>query len=353
MRKLVSMRKIVSISLIEGADRIECIQIDGWQIVAQKGLHSVGDDVLYFEIDSFLPQSDARYESFMKFGTRTFDGVLGHKVKTVRLKGVYSQGIIMPLKEFPEIVDPQFDVDYSELLGIVKWEFFEGTGYQGDAKGNFPRFIRKTDQERIQNLYGKLSQTHADKEFVGTLKLDGMSCTVFYVNGDKYNNQGLGICSRNLELKMPDVTEESFDFKSEGKFYQGATNSDLFAKVIDLNLMFGSYYAIQGELVGAGIQGNFEKFDKYQVFAYNIFDIEKQEYVDYKTFKAMCEEVGIEICPEIYPAQKVLQKPIKEILEMADGKGLKASYREGICWKELDGTCQFKVISNFYLTGEE
>lgn len=355
MRKLVSIREIKSISPIEGADRIEVVQIDGWQVVAQKGIHSVGDVVVYFEIDSFLPQSDSRYESFMKFGTRTFDGVVGHKVKTVRLKGVYSQGIIMPLKEFPEIVDPQFDTDYSELLGIAKWEMFEGTGYQGDAKGNFPWFIPKTDQERIQNLYGKLSQTHVDKEFVGTLKMDGSSITVFYVN--RGDDTPFGLCSRKLELKIPDVVGkdigEDFDVSQEGKFFQGAWNSDLFWKVLHLHKIYGGYYAIQGELVGAGIQGNFEKFDKYQVFAYNIFDIEKQEYVDYETFKAMCEEVGIEICPEIYPAQKVLQKPIKEILEMADGKGLKAAHREGLVFKQLDGTCQFKVISNTYLEKQE
>lgn len=185
---------------------------------------------------------------------------------------------------------------------------------------------------------------------MGTLKIDGSSVSVFYVGGHKYNNQRFGLCSRNLELKIPDIQSmQEFYPEQEGRFFQGAWNSGLFWKAMKLHDLFGSYYAIQGELVGAGIQGNFEKFDKYQVFAYNIFDIEKQEYVDYKTFKAMCEAVDIEICPEVYPAQKVLQKPIKEILEMADGKGLKASFREGICWKELNGTTQFKAISNSYL----
>ena len=359
MRKLVTVRKITSITSIEGADRIEEVGVDGWSVVCQKGIHSVGDTVLYFELDSFLPESDKRFESFMKFGTRTFDGVVGHRVKTVRLKGVYSQGIIMPLSEFPEVFNlfHEGEVDYADAIGIVKWEApaerGEGMGYQGDKKGDFPWFLRKSDQERIQNLYGKLVQTHADKEFVGTLKMDGSSITVFYVDGEKYNNQGWGYCSRNQELKMPileGAIEQTIDVSQEGKFFQGAFNSELFGKVWALHQKFGSYYAIQGELVGAGVQGNFEKFDTYQVFAYNIFDIEKRQYVDYATFEVMAEAVKLKTVPKVYGVNTVLTHELKDILEWSNlGKVLNAEYIEGIVYKQIDGVCQFKVINNKYL----
>jgi len=353
MRKLVTVRKISAIEPIQGADKIEKVVVDGWNVVAQKGIHEVGKNILFFEIDSFLPESDARFESFMKFGTRTFDGVKGHKVKTIRLKGVYSQGIIMPLSEFPEITDRQEDVDYAETVGIVKWEKLEVVGYNGDAKGTFPWFLRKSDQERIQNLYGKLSQTNYNTKFVGTLKMDGSSITVFYVEGEKYegNTQlGYGYCSRNQELKIPEAGE---DVNSYGKFFQGACNSHLFAKAFSLHMKFGSYYAIQGELVGAGIQGNFEKFDTYQVFAYNIFDIEKQEYVDYNTFTQMAEAVDLQICPVVYEEQCILQESLEDILALANGTGLKAAYREGVVWRQVDGQISFKAISNKYLEKQE
>jgi RNA ligase (TIGR02306 family) len=354
MRKLVTVRKITDVQSILGADRIEEVWVDGWSVVCQKGIHNVGDSVLYFELDSFLPQSDTRFESFMKFGTRTFDGVVGHRIKTVRLKGVYSQGVIMPLSEFPEITSTEEDTDYSEAIGIVKWEApqerGEGMGYQGDKKGDFPWFIRKSDQERIQNLYGKLTQTHRDKEFVGTLKMDGSSITVGYVLGDRYDNKEFFYCSRNQELKMPDFGAEDFKRENEGKFYQGAANSDLFVKAFMLHKLFGSYYAIQGELVGAGVQGNFEKFDTYQVFAYNIFDIEKQEYVDYNTFEIMAEAVKLQTVPKVYGANTVLVHELKDILEWSNlGKILNAEYIEGIVYKQVDGDCQFKVINNKYL----
>lgn len=346
MRKLVTARYITDISPIDGADRIERVGVDGWNVVSEKGVHSKGTMVLFFEIDSFLPKSDDRFESFMKFGERTFEGVVGHRIKTVRLRGVYSQGIILPLSLFPEIVDPQSDTDYSEVLGIVKWEAAqesgEGMGYQGDTKGERPYFIPKTDQERIQNLYGKLVNSDLVNEvFVGTLKLDGSSVTVF----QDPETEMLGYCSRNKELK-PEFGKE---VDQQGKFFQGVTNSNLFEKVVALHNLTGDYYAIQGELVGAGVQGGYEKFVKYQVFAYNIYNITMQQYVDYSTFGFFCRELDIQKCPEIYESEKILQHSLDDILKMAEGESIIAPMREGIVWKQLNGTAQFKAISNKFL----
>lgn len=351
MRKLATARKITNILPIKDADMIEEIVIDGWSVVAQKGIHCVGNTVLYFEIDSFLPESDSRFESFMKFGTQEFNGVRGHRVKTKRLRGVYSQGIIIPLSEFPEIVNPEYDTDYSEIVGVVKYERQEVTGYQGDAKGNFPWFLRKSEQERIQNIYNKLSNSDVKEEyFVGTLKMDGSSITVFYIDGERYDNQGFGACSRNQELKVDLETP----LADQGKFLQGAINSDLFNKAKELHEVYGGYYAIQGELVGAGIQGNFEKFEQYEVFAYNIFDIEAQDFVSYSVFEEMATTVGLQCVPVLFRDEQILLEPMSKILEMADGKGLRAPYREGVVWKQTSGgNCQFKAISNKYLNKEE
>lgn len=351
MRKLVTIRKITNILSIKDADLIEEIVVDGWSVVAQKGIHSVGDTVVYFEIDSFLPESDERFESFMKFGTQEFNGYRGHRVKTKRLRGVYSQGIIIPVSEFPEIASPEFDTDYSETIGVVKYERQEVVGYQGDAKGIFPWFLRKSDQERIQNIYNKLSSSELKEEyFVGTLKMDGSSITVFYVDGDRYDNQGYGVCSRNQELKL----DLNVPLQDQGKFIQGVINSKLLEKVKELHEVYGGYYAIQGELVGAGIQGGFEKFEQYEVFAYNIFDIEAQDFVSYNIFEEMAETVGLQCVPVIYRDEQILLEPLSKILEMADGKGLRAAYREGIVFKQIaGGNCQFKAISNKYLNKED
>lgn len=348
MRKIASIREILSIEPIEGADRIEKVTIDGWNVVSQKGIHRVGDKIVYIEIDGFLPESDLRFESFMKFGTRTFNGVRGHRVRTVRLKGVYSQGGILPLSEFPELNQSSLEDDVSEIIGVVKWEAPEvgqSAGKFGDVKGNFPWFLRKSDQERIQNLYGKLKYKYSDEQFVGTLKMDGSSITVFHVMGDKYDNRGFGICSRNMELKF----DETLNFEDQGCFIKGALNSDLFSKVKQLSEIYGGNWAVQGELVGMGIQGTFEGFTEYQVFAYNIFDIDNQEYVNYNTFREMAKSVNLTIVPEIYTETKILKTELQDILQLSDGTSIINPVREGIVWKQLNGNIQFKAISNKYL----
>jgi RNA ligase (TIGR02306 family) len=360
-RQLVTVRKIDQILPIKDSDNIEELVIGGWSVVAQKGLHEAGKNIIYFEIDSFLPESDIRFESFMKFGINTFDGVKGHRVKTKRLRGVYSQGIVMPLAEFPEITTPEYDTDYAELVGIVKYEKTEVSGYTGDAKGSFPWFLRKSDQDRIQNVYGKLANSYlADEDFVGTLKMDGSSITVFAVDKNKYVPDSddvigfdiaIGYCSRNQQLKMPESTEDGW-FQKTGKFYQGAENSDLFIKAANIYVDTGMSVALQGELVGAGIQGNFEKFDKYQVFVYNIFNVDTGEFLPYNQFKELADKYDIQIVPEVYPAQKILQNSVSNIVKMADGKGLLASYREGVVFKQVNGNKQFKAISNKYLDKE-
>lgn len=347
MRKIASIRRVTNIEAIEGADRIEKVSVDGWFVVAQKGLHQIGNTVIYVELDGFLPETDSRFESFMKFGTRTFNGVVGHRIKTVRLKGVYSQGVILPVSEFPEVANSLEGDDVSELIGIVKWEapeVVEGN-INSQPKGNFPWFLRKSDQERIQNVYKELSTTHADKEFIGTLKMDGSSLTVFYVKSEITGDEDrYGICSRNLELKY----DETVPFEEQSAFIKGTLNSDLINKVKELSEIYGGSWAIQSELVGPGIQSNYEKFDKYQAFSYNIFSIDRQQFVTYREFNAMAIKVDLQTVPVI-AIHRVLNQPLADILASSDGSSIYNPIREGIVWKELDGTTQFKAISNKYL----
>lgn len=347
-RKLVTLRTISAITPIEDADFIEQITIDGWTLVAQKGIHSVGDTVLYFEIDAFLPASDERFQSFMPFGISTFNEATGHRVKTKRLRGVYSQGVIIPISEFPEIGEPEFDVDYSELVGVVKWEKLDAEG-NSTQKGNFPDFIPKTDQERIQNLYHRYTDEQRENEYVGTLKMDGSSITA-YVRQDKILGTPIfGFCSRNQELAF---SPEGTPLGERGKFEQGIINSGILGKLHNA-FINGMEIAIQGELVGPGIQGNFEKHDKYEVYAFNIFHITSQNYLTYKMFQELTKLLELKTVPEVYPATKILGKSLDEILEMADGESPFAKYREGIVWKEVNGSSQFKAISNRYLSKEK
>jgi len=331
MRKLVTLRTITEITPIENADAIEAVHVDGWKVVAQKGIHSVGNQVLYFELDSFLPASDSRFDSFMKFGTRVFNDVVGHRLKTKKLRGVYSQGIIMPLSDFPEVTGQEEDI--ATLIGVVKYdppEVFIGSV----AKGSFPSFLRKSDQERIQNIWNKIP----NELFVPTLKMDGSSVTVFAVD-EKYGDVTEGICSRNQLLRTD----------QESSFLAGVTRSRLLEKVRQIRAETGMSIALQGELVGPGVQGNYEQFDHHEVFVYNVFNVDAGEFLDYTDFTNVCNSYEIKTVPQVGDADYVTDFELDEILKFSDGRSINAKVREGIVWKGLYSNFQFKVISNKFL----
>jgi hypothetical protein len=149
MRKLASIKKIKSVSPISGADRIELVQLDDWFCIAKKNEFNIGDKAVYFEIDSFLPVED-RY-SFLESSKRDYLGVQGYRIKTMKMRGVISQGLALPLNIFPEIKGNEDDV--TDILKITKYDVADASPSAnslkaGDASGSFPIFLRKTDQER-------------------------------------------------------------------------------------------------------------------------------------------------------------------------------------------------------------
>jgi len=169
-RKLATVRKVLDIRPIEGADAIELAIIGGWQCVVKKGDFKVGDLGVYFEIDSFLP-IEPKYEFLRKSSYRQLPtGEEGFRLRTVRLRGALSQGLLLPLGEFTDL--PVDTYDLTSFLKVTKYEPPMPACLAGDAAGSFPSDIPKTDAERIQNLADYFEQ-YKEAEFEVTEKLDG------------------------------------------------------------------------------------------------------------------------------------------------------------------------------------
>jgi RNA ligase (TIGR02306 family) len=200
-RKLASIRKISDIQPIEGADMIELVIVDGWKVVVAKNVgHKVGDLVIYCEIDSFLPIRE-EFEFLRKSSYKKMvDGTEGFRLRTIRLKNQVSQGLVLPISVLNPTdtniyVEPFEGLDVTEMLEIVKYEPPIPAELAGKVKGLFPSFLRKTDEERIQNLTLEYEGwKNSDKRFYVTEKLDGSSATFYFKDGV------FGVCSRNLEL---------------------------------------------------------------------------------------------------------------------------------------------------------
>jgi len=347
MRKLASIKTIDKLGPIEGADRIELATVGGWKVVVAKDVgHQEGNKVVYCEIDSFLP-IEPEFEFLRKSSYKKMvDGTEGFRLKTIRLRGQYSQGLILPLADainvmkrrngevYHEMLEEGMEV--TELLGITKWEPPVPANLAGTAKGNFPSFIQKTDEERIQNLTKDLEKWKEDGTlFYMTEKLDGSSVTFYLRDGE------FGVCSRNLDLK------ESED----NTYWKVARELKIEEKMREL----GRNIAIQGELIGEGIQKNRYKIKGHTVRFFNVFDIDKFEKVSRDEFmEIIVDKMGLGTVP-VHTLDLPLVHDVEGLLKLAEGKSQlnKDAEREGLVIRSLDNKISFKAISNKFLLKNE
>ena len=350
-RKLASIRRIANIQPIEGADAIVVATIDGWKVVVKKGEFKVGDLAVYLEIDSWVPHA---FAPFLSKGSepREYGGVRGERLRTVKLRGQVSQGLLLKLETVPEkgisnavpfiedgrirhqVVNGDEGEDVTELLNIQKWEAPIPAQLAGQVRGMFPTgLIPKTDQERIQNCFPEV-QAKDEATYEVTMKLDGTSCTIF-----RWEDE-LRVCSRNLELKINDENRDN----------------TLVAMALKIGDSIPDRFAFQGELMGPGIQSNREGFSEHKFFVFDIFDIQKHEYL--KPFDRRKLVSDIKFDSEDIPLfhvpvkEKGIKAPIsvEEGLALAEGPSINHKVREGLVWKcNEDPSFSFKTISNAFL----
>jgi RNA ligase (TIGR02306 family) len=347
MRKLATIRKINDLQPIEGADKIELATVDGWKVVVTKGLN-IGDKIVYCEIDSFLPIKP-EFEFLRKSSyKKLIDGTEGFRLKTIKLRGQISQGLCIPLNELPQLANNQIGDDVSEILGIIKYDPPIPASLSGLAKGNFPSFLRKTDEERVQNLAKEYQEyLKSGKKFYATEKLDGSSAT-FYLRDGVF-----GVCSRNLELKEEVYVPEYIlcedgviRTKKQNSFWKVARELDIENKL--KQLPFNA--CLQGELIGEGIQGNPYNIKGHSVRFFNLFNIDTYEYKPIYDLDNFCNENDLQTVPIVSIIDFSLPKTIDDLLILAEGKSnLFDCEREGLVIRDIGNTISFKVISNKFL----
>ena len=395
MRNLVSIKTIDKIEPIENADRIETAIIGGWSVVTQKGIHSVGDKVAYFEIDTLLPEDNPLFAEYVERGTKTgkspYTGkkVKGHVLRTIKLRGQYSQGTIMPLSVIGLSADAtQEDINaWMESNGVFKYEP-PAAMTSGDIKGNFPSVmirndsdhpvqVRKTDSERVQNLKDAFLQSLDPEDWFATEKIDGTSFTAVCTDAGEVR-----IASRNYEIEpisdeeiAADViryeTDQAEADKVEQEAIANGEDMETFKRprvkklkeksvyqVIaeDLNLFEAMEpgQLIQGEIVGPNIQGNKLKFDEMQFFVFHTEGIAEGSDL-YETV----------IRPRRVPVIDMqLPRTVAEAIAQVDGMKSTLNPKvlaEGVVWwnkkgdvfKETGMRPNFKAINNKFLLKHE
>lgn len=347
MRKLASIQTVTSIEPIPNADAIERFRVLGWWIVGKKGEVRVGDRVVYCEIDSLLPERpEFEFLRSNCFKPALMDGdtVLqraGFRIKTIKLRGQVSQGICFPLAILPQDRTYEVGDDVTDVLGIIKYEPPAPVGMSGMVKGPFPGFLPKTDETRIQVLEPVLQQYRGQTFFI-TEKLDGTSFTAF-LRDDQF-----GLCSRNLWL---DETDNS------NLFARLAQTLNLPEKLRRIRDNFGFQPAIQGEVIGPGIQKNKYGSGHVDLRVFSLIDIDRYSLVDREVMLSALEQAGLTIVPQL--GEIVLNHTIDELVEMAIGRSQlnPNAHREGLVFRPaqeihdatLGGRLSFKVINPQFL----
>lgn len=334
-RKMASIREIIDVHPIVDSDNIELALIDGWRSVIKKNQFKPGDKVVFCEPDSLLP--DRPEFEFMR--PKKF------RIKTCRLRGVISQGICFPINILPS---GQYDVgeDVSELLGVTKYEAPVPVQLRGKIRCPIFRLaVPKTDEVRVQNIPDVLRR-HYGKVFLSREKLDGTSMSV-YLDPET----GLHVCSRNIDL-APDY-EHPFNGTS---YWQYALQHDL----EDVLKTLGGSIALQGELLGPGIQGNKYGFKDLQYRVFNFWDMKNHRYIDNDVMEDTVDAFGFGKDFLVPSAGSItLCHTVDELLQIATGKSQLADIqREGLVfrpereefdWEIEHGRLSFKAINPKFL----
>lgn len=376
-RELAHIEKIEWIKPIEGADNIELIGVLGWVCIAKKDEFNVGDLAVYVEIDSKCNDKDDRF---------AFLESKHYKVKTMKLGkfNVISQGLALPVSLFPELsnkkigdgVTKELKITYSSLddiqrksSGVNKEDKYKSMaqrhqklfskpiirnimkhklgkiimfalfGKKKDNPKEFPKWIIKTDETRIENAPFYLQ---SEEGWIKTEKVDGTSCT--YAVDKNKNGYEFIVCSRNVRQKDRDQScyHESNIYWELADKYNIQSILTEYAKSNGYNRV-----VLQGEGVG-NVQGNPYKFEENDLYVFNlIINGDRLGTIDMANF---CDAYGLKHIP-IISEDYHLPKTMEAMKLEADGYSeLKPKVkREGFVYRSKDGKNSFKNVSREYL----
>ena len=385
-RALAYVVTIDEIRPIEGYDRVEYARTNGWWVIINKADNlSVGDKCVYFEVDSKVNPLDERFAFLEK---------RDYRIKTIKMCKVYSQGLLIPLSNFPELGDLDVNTDVTDALKVIyyvpadnerkanapdpmakyksmaarhvklarkKWFrwlmkrewgrrlLFVFFGKKKDTPKGWPThfpFIHKTDEERCENLPQMLGHPNP---LIVTEKLDGTS-TTFILERKGKNKFEFYVLSRNVRQK----DEKQSCYHDHNIYWDMAFKYDVENKLREYleghpNL---TYVCIQGESVGS-VQGNPLKLAEDDFYAFNFIDSERGRWAS-DVAAAEVAKMGIKWVP-ILDTHFMMPNDMEEFKQMATAKSAvnPAVMREGIVLRDPSTDFSFKNVSREYLLKHE
>lgn len=316
-----SLEEITDLLPIDGADRIEIAKLGNFQTVVPKGAYNVGDEVLFIHADAVLPKDREWAADYMKYAEK--------RVKIVKLKGVFSEGIVVPLNVVHEAVqgDVNWRSDTDVALGITHYEP-PVPHISGAVAGGLPSWLIKTDADRWETVMREGDVYYG----IMTQKIDGTSATYAYRRED----EKVRVFSRGIEL----------DPEAENIYTKMMKEHDIAERLAAYCKEHGFSLAIRGEIYGNGIQKNKKNphSDKPLGFAmFSVWNIDNRSYEDRTTSRIFAElSAGIPTV-DVYEGYDRLTIPLCETFaERSDiGEGV-------VFWTQGAFPKPIKIISKPY-----
>lgn len=360
MRDLAYIAKIESTTPIPDKDRIELARVAGWAVIVEKGKYTEGDLVVYVEYDTILPPR-SEFEFLRK---RCYSNLYnGFRIRNMKMAGVFSQGIVFPLDILPEGFKIKEGESVVEVLGVEKYDpeakrELDSTKKSRSKlfkllmknkvfrkvwmklhthpKGGYPETVQKSDETNIQKLFDSYKENYPDTVYYLTEKLEGQAGTWLLQKG-KYR-----FFSHNVEVTKAGNTtwnriSDRLNIEKKLRFYKKRHGVEL---------------AVQGEIVGPGIQRNIYKLRDLRVYVYKITNTKTGIAFNVNSLVRICEELEFDYVP--YLGYSTLEEfnTLDEVLEFSNGISAlnSTAIREGIVWRSInDQSIGFKAKSPEYL----
>lgn len=393
IRQLCYAVKVTNITPIKGADRVELAHVNGWQVMVKKGEYKIGDLAVYFEIDSKLPETEP-FEFMSKYK---------YRVKTQKfIKGsVLSQGLIMTpaelgLKDVKEgdFLTDKLGVTYYEAEDNIrkadnkklaelkadkfmeKWaakhkflfrfafirewrrkKFLKKYFAKQKKTGDWPFWVTKTDEERVQNLPALFIDNH--KQYWVTEKIDGTSTTFTMAQAPRKKRHAI-ICSRNVVFNTPEKEKQNYYKDTDGNVYV-----EMFEKY-DINKVLNyildehpdyEFITIQGETYGGTIQKR-KYCEDHRLAIFNYIYKKKGEApvrLNPIDMKATINNINIELNSKLETVPVLCSMSLEnyncdKLLKEAEGiSKIDGLPREGLVFRDIEGKESFKAVSNSFL----
>lgn len=327
--KLATIEKIQDVFDHPNADKLEFVKVLGYNCIVPKGKYTVGDTIVFIQPDTTLPKDEEWAEEYLKYSPK--------RVKAVKLRGEWSEGIVMPINifydyisKFGVVIEPFIGLEVSKIIGVTKYEPPLPT--EMNAKGRLPYDLCKTDEDRFENIdenklpFGEIVDVSE--------KIDGQSVTFGY----KVDEDNFFVTSRSLEISTEHENRYTVHM------------SKVKDKIIEYCKKYIVSLAFRGESYGNRIQNN--KLNPYSnsphSFAvFSVWNLDKREYEEKDSkhyYVNVCKEAGLETVPMIEENVKLTKELLKKY--SVDLKKINDHYFEGVVIKHSNGS--FKVINKYY-----